>query len=123
MQQIRQGLGGAFLALEIAARTGVTIASGSDLLGPMQPMKAREIVLKARVLGPMAALIATTRTNAELFRLQDEIGTVEEGKRADLIVVDGDPTVDIDCIADESRIQLVVKHGRVRKDIHREAGE
>ena len=123
MQKIRQGLGGAFLALEIAARTGVTIASGSDLLGPMQPMKAREIVLKARVLGPMAALIATTRTNAELFRLQDEIGTVEEGKRADLIVVDGDPTVDIDCIADESRIQLVVKHGRVRKDIHREAGE
>lgn len=121
LQKIRQGLAGAFEALEIAARTGVTIASGSDLLGPMQPLKAREPVLKARVLGPMAALIATTRTNAELFRLQDEIGTIEQGKRADLIVVDGDPTTDIECIADAARVQVVVKHGRVCKDMQREA--
>ncbi len=122
MQKIRQGLAGAYEALEIAVRTGVTIASGSDLLGAMQPARAQEPVLKARVMGPMAALIATTQTNARLFRLQDEIGTLEAGKRADLIVVDGDPTTEIACIADADRIPIVVKHGRLRKDLHRETG-
>lgn len=121
IQKIRQGLAGAFEALEIAVRAGLRIASGSDLLGPMQPMKTREPLLKARIMGPMAALIATTRTNAELFRLEDQIGTVEEGKRADLIIVDGDPTTDIACLADPARIAIVLKHGRVRKDLHGEA--
>jgi imidazolonepropionase-like amidohydrolase len=121
MRKIRQGLEGAFTALEIALRNGVTIASGSDLLGPMQPMKAREPLLKAKVMGTMAALIATTRTNAQLFRLENEIGTVETGKRADLIVVDGDPTVAIDCLADAANVNVVVKRGRVYKDLREEA--
>lgn len=121
LRKIRQGLDGAFTALEIAVRHGVTIASGSDLLGPMQPMKAREPLLKAKVMGTMAALIATTRTNARLFRLEEEIGTVETGKRADLIVVDGDPTVAIERLADAANIHVVVKHGRVYKDLKEEA--
>ncbi len=120
MRKIRQGLAGAYQALEIAVRCGVTIASGSDLLGAMQPAKARELVLKASVMGPMAALVASTHTNARLLRLEAEIGTVEAGKRADLLVVDGDPTTEIDCIADPARIQIVVKHGRVRKDVRGE---
>ncbi|HLZ70253.1 MAG TPA: amidohydrolase family protein [Dehalococcoidia bacterium] len=120
MRKIRQGLDGAFTALEIAVRHGVTIASGSDLLGPMQPMKAREPLLKANVMGTMAALIATTQTNARLFRLEQEIGTVETGKRADLIVVDGDPTVAIDCLADAANVHVVVKHGNVVKDVQAE---
>ncbi|MHB8577465.1 MAG: metal-dependent hydrolase family protein [Dehalococcoidia bacterium] len=120
LAKIRQGLAGAFEALEIAQRVGVKIASGSDLLGPMQPMKGREPLLKARVLGAMSAIVATTRTNAELLRLQDAVGTVEEGKFADLIVVDGDPTTDIALLADPARIPLIVKRGRVRKDIFRE---
>src|SRR5579864_7752300 len=45
VQKIRQGLAGAFEALEIAVRAGVRIASGSDLLGPMQPLKTREPLL------------------------------------------------------------------------------
>jgi imidazolonepropionase-like amidohydrolase len=89
----------------------------------MQPMKARELVLKSRVMGAMAALIATTRTNAELFRLDQDLGTVEEGKRADLIVVDGDPVSDISCIEDADRVHLVIKDGRIRKDQQREAVE
>jgi len=121
LRKIRQGLDGAFTALEVAVRNGVTIASGSDLLGPMQPMKAREPLLKSRVMGTMAALIATTRTNARLFRLEDEIGTAESGKRADLIVVDGDPTVAIECLAEAENIHVVMKHGRVYKDLKDEA--
>jgi imidazolonepropionase-like amidohydrolase len=115
LRKIHEGLDCAFEALEIAQRTGVQIASGSDLLGPMQPMKARELTLKARVLGPMAALIASTRTNARLLRLKDEIGTLEAGKLADLIVVDGDPTVDTSCLEDTDNVQFVVKRGSIRK--------
>jgi imidazolonepropionase-like amidohydrolase len=121
LQKIQQGLDGAFEALEIALRTGIRIASGSDLLGPMQPMKARELTLKARVLGTMGALLAATRGNAELMRLQNEIGAVEEGKLADLIVVDGDPTTDIACLEDPANVQVVVKRGRIRKDLRQEA--
>ena len=120
LQKIQQGLDGAFEALEIALRTGVRIASGSDLLGPMQPMKARELTLKARVMGPMGALLASTKGNAELMRLQDELGTVEAGKLADLIVVDGDPTTNIACLEDAANVHVVVKRGRIHKDLRQE---
>lgn len=116
LQKIQQGLDGAFAALEIAVRMGLRIASGSDLLGPMQPMKARELTLKARVMGAMGALIASTKTNAELMRLEHEVGTIEAGKLADLIVVDGDPTSDIACLEDPANVRVVVKRGRIRKD-------
>ncbi len=121
LQKIRQGLDGAFAALEIAVRAGLRIASGSDVLGPMQPFKARELTLKARVMGPMGALIASTRTNAELMRREHEIGTVEEGKLADLILVDGDPSSDITCLENPANVQVVVKRGRVCKDLRQEA--
>lgn len=54
--------------------------------------RAREIVLKAEHIGPRQAILTATRTNAELFGLADRIGTVEEGKEADLILVAGDPS-------------------------------
>jgi imidazolonepropionase-like amidohydrolase len=115
LRKIQEGLDCAFEALEIAQRYGLEIASGSDLLGPMQPVKARELTLKARVLGPIPALVASTKTNARLLRLEDEIGTVEAGKMADLIVVDGDPAADTGCLEDTRKVQFVVKHGSVRK--------
>jgi imidazolonepropionase-like amidohydrolase len=121
-EKIEQGLDGAFRALDLAVSMGLRIASGSDLLGPMQPMKGREPLLKSRVMGPMAALIATTRTNAELFGLDHDIGTVEVGKRADLIVVDGNPAADISCLEDPSRVQMVIKGGRIRKDTQLQSG-
>ncbi len=43
----------------------------------------------------MQAIVAATSTNAELFRMEDRIGTVEEGKDADLILVDGNPADDL----------------------------
>jgi len=79
--------------------------------------KARELVLQARVMGAMRAIVAATKTNAELFGMSDRIGTVEEGKQADLIVVDGDPLADISVLADASRVRVVVKDGEVVKDL------
>jgi imidazolonepropionase-like amidohydrolase len=109
--------GAAAEGVAIAARAGVSIGSGSDLLGPRQSRRASEIVEKARLLGAMGAIVSATRTNAELFYLQDRIGTVEEGKDADLIVVDGDPLADPACLVDARNIKLVVKTGVVVKDV------
>jgi imidazolonepropionase-like amidohydrolase len=83
-------------------------------------MKARELTLKARIMGTMGALLASTKVNADLLRLQDEVGTVELGKLADLILVDGDPTTDIACLEDPDRVQIVVKRGRICKHQSRE---
>ena len=76
---------------------------------------ANFVVRKAAVLGAHEAILSATRTNAELFGLADEIGTVEVGKRADLILVDGQPLDDIAVLQDASRIQLVLRDGAIVK--------
>lgn len=105
-------------ALSIAHRAGVKIASGSDLLGPMQNLKALELELKARVLGPMGAIVASTSTNARLLGLDTQLGTIEPGKLADLILVDGDPLEDISLLQRyQEAITLILQGGRILKNI------
>jgi imidazolonepropionase-like amidohydrolase len=103
-------------ALRYAYEAGVKIASGSDLLGPLQDRKARELEIKTEVMSPMESLISATRTNAELFGMHDEIGTVEEGKLADLLVVEGNPLEDITVFQRQDKLRLIMKGGRVVKD-------
>src|SRR5438552_8774837 len=96
-------------SIRISMEAGVRICSVSDLLGEPMREKARELVLQARVMGPVGAVVAATKTNAELFGLSDRIGAVEEGKQADLILVDSDPLADIAVLADASRIRVVLE--------------
>ncbi len=104
-------------ALEFAYRAGAKIGSGSDIIGPFQHLKGRELVLKAEVMTPMEAIVAATLTNAELIDMADRIGTVEPGKLADLIVVDGNPLKDLTLFEHGlERIVLVMKEGRIVKD-------
>jgi len=104
-------------AVRTAMAAGVTVGSGSDLVGPDQRGRARELARKAEVMGSAtAAILSATRDNARLFRMADRIGTVEPGKLADLILVDGHPLDDITLLADAARILLVVKGGVVVKD-------
>ena len=58
--------------------------------------------------------MSATRTNAALFRMEDRIGTVEEGKDADLILVDGDPLADVGVLVDcaEHPAGDEARHGR-----------
>jgi imidazolonepropionase-like amidohydrolase len=106
-------------SLRIARAAGVAIASGSDLLSDMQAARARELTLKAAALSPMEALVCATRTNADLLCLGDAIGTVEEGKRPDLILVDGDPIADISRLEDAAKVVLVIKAGKILKRLAR----
>jgi imidazolonepropionase-like amidohydrolase len=103
-------------SIAVARSMNVHVGSGSDLLGPRQRRRASELVEKARHMGPMDAIMSATRTNAELFRMAEHIGTVETGRAADLILVDGDPLADIGVLVDGRNIPLVVKRGTIAKN-------
>ncbi len=107
----------ALTALKHAYRAGVKIGSGSDIIGPYQELKGRELALKAQVMTPMEAIQAATRTNAELIGLIDSIGTLEPGKMADLIVVDGNPLDDLSLLErGHQSVVLVMKAGQIAKN-------
>ena len=106
----------AYRSVEIARDAGVKLASGSDVVGPWQGRRGEELVFKAQVLGAHEAIISATRTNAELFMLEDEIGTVEIGKRADLVLVKGQPLDDVELMAEPDNVVVVLQDGAAVKD-------
>jgi len=117
LEKTREAKSGSLDSVQVATAAGVKIGSGSDLLAAMQPYKTMELSLKAQVMGPMAAIVSATRTNAELFGLADKLGTVEAGKWADIIVVDGNPADDIERLRDKNNVKLVLKQGAVLKNL------
>ena len=63
---------------------------------------------------PMEAIVAATRVNARILGLADDLGTVEPGKIADIVVLRGDPRFSI---TELNEPELVVKDGKVyRRD-------
>ena len=104
-------------SVKLAAAAGVPLGSGSDLLGPEQRHRGLELTLKSRLLGPMAALVSATRTNAELLGREDDIGTITRGKLADLVVFEGDPLQDPELFDQPEHVVLVIQGGKVVKDL------
>jgi imidazolonepropionase-like amidohydrolase len=93
-----------------AVAAGVKVAMGTDSGVTPHGQNLRELELMAEGgMTPAQVLVATTRTAAELMGLQDELGTVEPGKRADLVLVDGDP---LEFAKLTDRITAVYKDGR-----------
>jgi imidazolonepropionase-like amidohydrolase len=75
-----------------AIEAGVNIAMGTDSAVTPHGENLSELELMAECgMKPEHVLLATTKNAAELMHLEDELGTIEPGKRADLVVVDGDP--------------------------------
>jgi imidazolonepropionase-like amidohydrolase len=95
-----------------AAAAGVRIAMGSDSGISPHGQNLRELELMvAGGLTPAQALRTATATAAELLGMGDEIGRLEPGKRADLVIVDGDPLEDLAGFA--GRIRAVLKDGEL----------
>jgi imidazolonepropionase-like amidohydrolase len=100
-----------------ALELGVPIAAGTDAGGHGHPKNALEIVYLVEAgLTPMQALRAATQWAAKCLGLERELGTVEKGRLADLVVVDGNPLDDVKVLLEPDRIQLVVKGGAVCAD-------
>lgn len=102
-------------------QAGVIMAVGTDFLGsPLSLMgqNARELELLVEycALDPMTVIVAATRNGAKACGLETELGTIEEGKLADLIVVSKDPLADIRVLKDLLNIKLVIKGGRIWVD-------
>src|SRR6266545_5560830 len=97
-------------------RRGVRILMGSDFgfSWCAHGTYARELTHYVKLAGfsPMEVLVAATKLGAEAMRMGDKIGTVQPGKLADLIVVDGNPLEDITILEDRKKITHVMKGGQ-----------
>jgi imidazolonepropionase-like amidohydrolase len=97
--------------LNLAYRTGVKIALGTDSAVAPHKDANKELALMVTKGGltPRDALIAATKGGPDLMGLGDETGTLDPGKSADLIAVDGDPLVDPTAV---QHVQFVMVEGR-----------
>jgi imidazolonepropionase-like amidohydrolase len=95
-----------------ALAAGVKVVAGTDAGGHGHPANALEpALLVSAGMTPMQALQAATGRAAECLGLEGEIGTIEKGKWADLVVVEGDPLRDITVLQDKRLIKRVIKGG------------
>jgi imidazolonepropionase-like amidohydrolase len=101
-------------ALELAHRADVPVVYGTDLLGGMHPRQLSEFTLRAQVQAPVDVIRSATTVAAELLDMVGEVGVVEPGARADLLVVDGNPLEHLEVLVHPDRHQrLVMASGRV----------
>lgn len=109
-------------SMQKALTAGVKVVAGTDAGGWGHPNNAAELeCLVAAGMTPMQALVAGTGWAAECCGLERDVGTVERGKLADLVVVDGDPLGDITLLQDKSRIKLVMKEGKIYSNLLNQA--
>ena len=102
-------------------KAGAILAAGSDFNGsPMAPLgnNAVELELLTRYCGfsPMDAIVAATRNGALACFAGDKTGTIEQGKFADILIVDGDPLLDITILQHAEKMRMVMLEGRVEID-------
>ena len=95
-------------SMRAARSAGVKIALGSDT-SLAAGLEIQRMIHHG--LTPAETLVAATRTAAEALGLDEHIGTVAEGKLADLVIVDGDPLRDPHLLSDPDRIWLVLQLG------------
>lgn len=90
-----------------AAKAGAKIALGTDAAGVLHGRNARELTLMVEGgLSPMQAIVAATKTAAEACRVSDLVGTIEAEKLADMVLVDGNPLVDISILEQRNRLRV-----------------
>ncbi len=103
-------------ALEILAKAGVKMALGSDLLGESHRHQSEELRIRASILGNGAALQQATLNAAELLNMSGQLGVVQPGAIADLLLVNGNPLADISCLLGQGdHIEVIVKDGKLYK--------
>jgi imidazolonepropionase-like amidohydrolase len=99
-----------------AVEAGVRIAMGTDSGVGEHGANAEELQLMVEAgMTPMQAIVASTRTAAECVHMAADVGTLEPGKYADLLIVDGDPLASIAVLQQRERLALVMKGGKVHK--------
>jgi imidazolonepropionase-like amidohydrolase len=102
-------------------RRGLRLLPGGDYGFPFNPngRNARDLELWVRHFDytPAAALHAATALGGQLMGKPDELGRIEPGYLADLLLVDGDPTVDIAVLQNKHALKVIMKDGRFHKEL------
>lgn len=100
-------------------KRGVRVLPGGDYGFAWNPIPtdARDLEHFVNYLDftPLEAIVAATRMGGEIMRLGDELGQVKEGYLADLLLVDGDPAIDVSILQDSSRLLAIMKDGQFHK--------
>ncbi len=107
----------AMKSLEMAYKAGVNLAYGTDLLGILHEDQSSEFRIRAEIMKPEDIFRQATSLAAELFRMEGEVGTVEPGARADLLIVDGNPLEDLSLMEGQGQhMMLIMKDGKAYKN-------
>jgi len=102
-------------SIRMAREAGVPIAAGTDAGTPFnlhgQNLTEIKLLVDYGGFSPMEAIEAGTRVSARVLGLENELGGIEEGKLADIILIRGNPLEGIDILLQEENIRLVMKGG------------
>ena len=104
-------------SFKYAVERGVRIAMGTDTGVGVHGTNAGDLELMvAQGMSPMQAIVATTKTAAECCTIADTVGTIEPGKRADILAVLGDPLADISVLTRRESFHLIMRDGNAYKN-------
>jgi imidazolonepropionase-like amidohydrolase len=114
--EMERGLENSRRILPKANAAGVKFVVGDDFGTSAMPhgdyAKELEAYVKGVGLSPLEVITWATRNGAELLGMKDDLGTIESGKLADLLVVNGDPSTDITVLQDRANLHVIMKDGK-----------
>jgi imidazolonepropionase-like amidohydrolase len=116
VDEMERGLEHSAQILPKAQAAGVKFVIGDDFGTAAMPhgdyAKELQAYVKGAGIPPLEVITWATRNGAELLGMADDLGTIEAGKLADLLVVNGDPVKDIAVLADRANLDVVMKGGK-----------
>ncbi|PQZ64301.1 peptidase M38 [Achromobacter sp. MYb9] len=99
-------------SLEIYKKAGVKIGYGSDLLGPSQRLQSDEFRIRNEVLSTQEVIQCATTTAADVLNQVGQLGRIQPGALADVLLVDGNPYRDLSCLLGQGEhLALIMKGG------------
>ena len=111
-----------YRSLEMARKAHITVGVGCDFLGDAAfgcPYSEATLELERLCVAgytPMEVITMATKVNARLLQMEDQLGTLETGKLADVLLVDGKPDEDIRVLRRSDHVKLVIQDGRIVKN-------
>src|SRR6266540_1964212 len=111
-------LAAGYRSLEICKRAGVPVAYGSDLLGPLQEEQSREFLIRGEVMKPIEVVRSATTVAARVLRREGTLGVIAPGALADLLLVDGNPLLDLGLFQKQgAHLTVIMKGGAFQKNL------
>jgi imidazolonepropionase-like amidohydrolase len=114
-EEMERGLEYPYTMLPKAHAAGVKLFIGDDFgVGPLPHgdyAKELEAYVKGAGIPALDVIGWATRNGAEMLGMKDDLGTIEAGKLADLLVVNGDPVKDITVLQDRANLDVIMKDG------------